>query len=269
MKNILSNSKLTITVLTENVAGGRFGAEHGLSYLIEHDNQKILFDTGHSDLFIRNAKMLGYNLDSDVDTVVLSHGHWDHGDGLQHISGKTLVTHPSSFIKRYRKTDHSYIGLSLKKEELERRFNLIVSKEPYRISDRIIFLGEITRINDFESQTTTFVVESGTPDFVPDDSAIAIKIGGELVVVTGCSHSGICNIVEYAMEVSGIRKVKAVVGGFHLKHNNLQTKKTIEYLRSLNIEHVHPSHCTELPAMAAFYDEFNIEQLKTGRVFTF
>ncbi len=272
MKNSHSNSKVTITVLTENAAGGHLGAEHGLSYLIEHDGQTILFDAGHSNLFLKNAEMLDIKLIQSVDAVVLSHGHWDHGDGLRFlwfIDDVPLITHPSSFIKRYRKTDHSYIGLAITKEEIEHNFNLITSKKPYNISDNIIFLGEIPRNNDFESKTTTFVDENGSPDFVPDDSAIAIKLDDELVVVTGCSHSGVCNIVEYAREVTGISKVKAVIGGFHLKHNNQQTKKTVEYFKSLNIEYLHPSHCTELPALAAFHDEFNIEQLKTGRVLTF
>jgi len=260
---------MKLTVLTENVAGGRLGAEHGLSYLIEHDSKTILFDTGYSDLFMKNAERLNVNLIQDANVVVLSHGHWDHGNGLRYLSEKTLITHPSSFIKRYRKTDMSYIGLALTQEEIESNFDLKTTVEPYRISEKIIFLGEIPRENDFESQTTTFVDENGVPDFVPDDSAMAFILNDELVVVTGCSHSGICNIVEYAREVTGIKKVKAVIGGFHLKHNNRQTKRTIEYFNSLNIQHLHPSHCTELPALAAFYDEFGIEQLKTGTVLTF
>jgi 7,8-dihydropterin-6-yl-methyl-4-(beta-D-ribofuranosyl)aminobenzene 5'-phosphate synthase len=260
---------MKLTVLTENVAGGRLGAEHGLSYLIEHDGKTILFDVGYSDLFLKNAEKLNINLIQDVDVVVLSHGHWDHGDGLRYLSGKILITHPISFIKRYRKTDMSYIGLALTKEEMEKSFDLKLSAEPYRISEQIIFLGEIPRKNDFESQSTTFVDENRVPDFVPDDSAMAFVLDDELVVVTGCSHSGICNIVEYAREITGINKVKAVIGGFHLKHNNLQTTRTIEYFNSLKIEHVHPSHCTELPALAAFYDEFRIKQLKTGTVLTF
>ena len=272
MKNNPSNNKVTLTVLTDNVAGGHFGAEHGLSYLIEYGGKAVLFDTGHSDLFLENAERLNIELIQNIDAIVLSHGHWDHGDGLRYIGftkDMLLITHPSSFIKRYRKTDHSYIGLAMTKEEVEQSFNLTTSKIPYYISDDIIFLGEIPRNNDFESQTTTFVEEDDSPDFVPDDSAIAIKLGGELVVVTGCSHSGVCNIVEYAREVSGVSKVKAVIGGFHLKHNNQQTKRTVEYFKSLNIEHLYPSHCTELPALSVFYDEFSIDQLKTGRVLTF
>ena len=260
---------MQLTVLTENVAGGYLGAEHGLSYLIEHDGKTILFDTGHTDLFIRNASRLNIDLEKNVDVIVLSHGHWDHGDGLRFITGKKLITHPASFIKRYRRADNSYIGLALGRNEIERKFDLTVSANPVRVSEKIIYLGGVPRNNDFEAKETTFTDESGKPDYVPDDSAMAFILDDEIVVVTGCSHSGICNITEYAREVTGVEKVKAVIGGFHLKRRDKQTLKTIEYFKSLKVEEFYPSHCTELPALAAFYDEFGIEQVKTGKRLVF
>jgi len=81
---------MKLTVLTENTASKNFLTEHGLSYLIEYNGKKILFDTGHSDVFLKNAKQLNINLD-EVETVVLSHGHWDHGNGLKHLKNKTLI----------------------------------------------------------------------------------------------------------------------------------------------------------------------------------
>ncbi len=260
---------MKLTVLTENVAGGRFLAEHGLSYLIEHDGKTVLFDTGHSSVFLKNSTLMGLTIMDTVDTIVLSHGHWDHGDGLQHISNKTLITHPNSFIKRFRKGSKQNIGLALSKSEIENKFNLIESETPYFITKDIIFLGEIPRINEFESQKTSFIDEQGNDDFVPDDTALAIIQNNELILITGCSHSGICNIAEYAKKISGKDKVKVIMGGFHLKDEGIQTQRTIAYLKQLNVEHVLPSHCTELPAMAAFYNEFGIQQVKTGQVFQF
>ncbi len=257
---------MKLTILTDNVAGGTFAAEHGLSYLLECDNQKILWDTGHSDVFMRNAEKLKINLDK-VETVVLSHGHWDHGNGLKYLKDKKLICHPGSFIKRYRKGGTENIGLDLTFKELGKKFNIVQAKDPYSVSDKIIFLGEIPRVNSFESKTTTFVDKNKNDDFLPDDSALAIIVEDELVVVSGCSHSGICNIIEYAKKVSGVGKVKAVFGGFHLKENNNQTKETINYFNINNIKTIHPSHCTELPALAAFYNEFKIKQVKTGMVY--
>ncbi|MBP8792198.1 MAG: MBL fold metallo-hydrolase [Lutibacter sp.] len=260
---------MKISVLTENCAGSVFLAEHGLSYLIEHEGERILFDAGHTDVFIKNAKKLGVDIQKDIDTVVLSHGHWDHGDGLQYIDNKTLITHPGSFIKRFRKKDNSSLGLKLSKSDIQQKFKLVLTDKPYYISDNIIFLGQIPRLTDFEAKSTNFIDELGEPDFILDDSAIVVIQNKELIIITACSHSGICNIIEYAMNVTGINFVKAVIGGFHLKENNLQTKQTIDFLKNKGIHKIYPSHCTELPALVAFYEEFHTEQLKTGMVLNF
>jgi 7,8-dihydropterin-6-yl-methyl-4-(beta-D-ribofuranosyl)aminobenzene 5'-phosphate synthase len=267
---VLNNKELMkITILTENVAGGKFLAEHGLSYLIEIDREKILFDTGHSDVFLKNAQKLGIDIENEVEKVVLSHGHWDHGDGLRFIENKKLITHPTAFSKRFGKSDRRPVGLSLSKEEIQEKFDLTETINHHQISTNLFFLGEIPRLNDFESQETSFEFENGDDDFVPDDSALVAVVNNELVVITGCSHSGICNISEQAKKITGILKIKAVIGGFHLKHQNRQTLETIEYFKNNNIEKLFPSHCTELPALSAFYDAFKIEQIKTGKEFYF
>lgn len=260
---------MNVTILTENVAGKECLAEHGISYLIEINGEKILFDTGHSDVFLKNAKKLGIDLHSEVDKVVLSHGHWDHGDGLQFISNKTLITHPSVFIKRFRKSDLSSVGLKLSKTDIQQKFSVIETTQPFQITEHLFFLGEIPRENNFEAQITSFVDDWGNADFVPDDSALAAVVNNQLVVITGCSHSGICNITEYAQKVTGISKIRTIIGGFHLKEQNRQTLQTIDYFKKKKVEMVLPSHCTELPALAAFYQVFPFQQVKTGSVFQF
>ncbi len=260
---------MKLTILTENVAGGRFQAEHGLSYLIEIDGEKILWDTGHSDVFLKNAKKLGINIHKTVDKVVLSHGHWDHGDGLQFLNNKALVAHPSAFIKRFRKNDHSAVGLTISKEKIQEKFNLIETTAPYKITKNLWFLGEIPRENNFEAQTTSFEKDGDIDDFIPDDSALAAVIKNELIVISGCSHSGICNITEYAKHVTGISSVNTIIGGFHLTLNNLQTQKTIAYLKNTEVKNVYPSHCTALPALVAFHQVFKFQQVKTGMIYEF
>lgn len=258
-----------MTILTENCAGGHFLAEHGLSYLVEMDDQKILFDTGHSDVFLKNARQMGIDIENEVKTVVLSHGHWDHGNGLRWLKNKKLFVHPGAFIRRFHKKDFSPVGLSFTKSEIISRFKLNESKAPVQLSEHLFFLGEIPRQNDFESQSTPFMDDLGNDDFIPDDSALAAVVNKRLVVITGCSHSGICNIVEQAKKVTGISEVLAVLGGFHLKEQNKQTRQTIAFLKANRIEQVYPSHCTELPALAAFYEAFKIRQLKTGMALEF
>ncbi|WP_321374078.1 MBL fold metallo-hydrolase [uncultured Draconibacterium sp.] len=260
---------LSIYILTDNTAGGQFLAEHGLSYLVEIDNEKILLDTGHSDVFLKNAERLNIDIENEVKTVVLSHGHWDHGNGLKFLSNKTLITHPASFVKRYRKADHTTVGLKLTRETIDEQFNLQESQSPIQLTKNLFFLGEIPRNNSFENQSTSFEFADGSDDFIPDDSALAAIIDNELVIITGCSHSGICNICEHAKKVTGVNKIKAVIGGFHLKRQDQQTLKTVEYFKQNKIAKLLPSHCTTLPALALFHSTFKTEQVKTGMEFRF
>lgn len=255
---------MKLTVLVDNVAGGQFQAEHGLSYLIEIDEQKILFDTGHSDLFLRNANKLGINIVEEVETIVLSHGHWDHGNGLIHLSNKKLITHPSAFSKRYRKSDHTPVGLNLEKEDLSQKFEIITTKEPLRITENLWFLGEIPRVTNFEAKNTSYLFENGEEDFIVDDSALVANTRNGLIVISGCAHSGICNICEYAKKVSGMNKVHAVIGGFHLKDQGEQSLKTLAYFEQNNIQRILPSHCTALPAKILFSGQFDFPEIKTG-----
>lgn len=260
---------MKLTVLNDNLAGKRFYAEHGLSFLIEAE-KKILFDVGYSDVFLKNAGNLHVYVD-DVDFVVLSHGHWDHGDGLKFLKNKKLrlICHPECFVKRYKKGNDKSVGLALTHDEVADGYDLILSKKPYSISENIIFLGEIPRVNHFEAKRTSFYKSRKVDDFVIDDSALAIISGKGLVVVTGCSHAGICNIIEYAKKVTGVEQVHAVVGGFHLSDDDDVTAKTVEYFKKVAIEKIYPTHCTELPALSKFYQEFKIKQIRSGDVIDF
>ncbi|HPT22012.1 MAG TPA: MBL fold metallo-hydrolase [Bacteroidales bacterium] len=258
-----------ISILTDNCAGSYTMAEHGLSYLIEYDGCCILFDTGQSDLFKTNAATMNINLENSVDLIVLSHGHFDHGNGLAFISGNRLLCHPGCFETRFSAKDHRYIGLNRTSDQLASSFNLITSESHYRISDLIYFLGEIPRNTDFESKTTTFVFNDRTPDFVMDDSALALILPEGLFVVTGCGHAGIVNTLEHARKVTGINSIYGIMGGFHLKEINPQLKETVKYLKENNVKNILPAHCTALPALSYFYSHFRISQVRTGDILTF
>ena len=247
---------MKFSVLSDAKAVDGYGSEHGLSFLIEVDQKKFLFDTGASDLYLRNAEKLGLDL-TELDAIVLSHGHFDHGDGLQYIREKPLVCHPDCFVKRYRKSGKGYLGLALSEAEIRERFDLQTSREPVQLSEHLFFLGEVPRENDFESQHTKYQLEDGSEDFIRDDSGLACISEGRLVVFSGCAHSGICNMVEHARKVTGVKQVHAVIGGFHLKMLDWQTKRTIVYLKELRVKRIYPSHCTQDPAlrrMAGLFD---------------
>jgi 7,8-dihydropterin-6-yl-methyl-4-(beta-D-ribofuranosyl)aminobenzene 5'-phosphate synthase len=262
------NSPMKISILVDNEPGTKTSAEHGLSYLIDFGGKRILFDTGQSDLFLRNAKIMKINIEN-IDMIILSHGHFDHGNGLGYLSDKTLICHPGCFVSRYRGTDLVFIGLKNSKTELSRNFNLITSAKPYEISEKIYFLGEIPRLTDFESRNTSFVFKNNIPDYVIDDSALAMILPQGLFVVTGCGHSGIVNTLEHARKVTSVKEIYGVIGGFHLKEVIHQTRQTIKYLDDNEVTHVIPSHCTGTPALEAFRDKFGSVQVRSGDILEF
>ena len=261
--------ELKITVLNDNTAGKNTTAEYGLSYLVETERQAYLFDPGPSDIALRNAQILEIDLDRRIESIVLTHGHWDHGNGLEYFYNKKLIAHPNSFTVRYNKENGDYNGLPLTKEEAGEIFELHMSQKPIEVIKNHLFLGEIPRANDFEAKTASTVDASGHDDFISDDSALAVNTEKGLVVITGCSHSGICNIIAYAKEVTRESKVHAVIGGFHLRKDDEVLKKTIAWLKREDIDLLYPSHCTALPALAKMYEAFGIKQVLTGDIFMF
>lgn len=251
-----------IHVLNDNVAGRWCRAEHGLSFLAEAD-ETVLFDTGSSELIADNAKIMGKNLDS-VSTIVLSHGHDDHTGGLMLFRNRRLICHPDTFLVRFRKSNHSPLGIRWTESEIRKNFDVTATKTPLKISEQIWFLGEIPRMNAFENQSTAFIKADGSDDFVMDDSGLAVITGKGLVVISGCAHSGICNMTAHAKRVTGLEKVHAVVGGFHLQNDDAITHQTIEWLHKSGVEQVIPSHCTALPAQAVIFRQYKFIQVKSG-----
>jgi len=254
---------MRITVLNDEKPG-KCPAEHGLSFLVE-DGEKILFDVGPSDIFARNAATLGIDL-GEVGAIALSHGHWDHTNGLKFIKGKKLICHPDCFARRFRKNDKEYNGVPITLEEAKKQFHLALTTKPYKLGESILFLGEIPRLNDFEAKTTEFYLEGGTDDFILGDSALAIKTKNGLVVIAGCSHAGICNIIEYAKKASGMGKVYAVIGGFHLLENNESARRTIEYLKKEKIAKIYPSHCVCDAAIGEMGKSLNVIRIRSGDI---
>jgi 7,8-dihydropterin-6-yl-methyl-4-(beta-D-ribofuranosyl)aminobenzene 5'-phosphate synthase len=261
-RSIKQLNQLKINILNDNTAGRWCRAEHGLSFLIEAD-RKVLFDTSSSDMIAYNAEILNIDL-QQIDTIVLSHGHDDHTGGLMLFEGQQLICHPDAFLKRYRKSNRSELGIKWTEAEIRLRFNLKTSREPVQLSDQIYFLGEIPRLTDFESKQTAFRKDDGTDDFVMDDSGLAIVTSNGLVLISGCAHSGICNMTLQAMKVTGIKKVHAIIGGFHLQSNDAITQKTIDWMKLMKVEQLIPSHCTSFQAQTAISKSFPFLPVKSG-----
>ena len=262
---------MRITVLADDRTGNNLClTEHGLSLLIEHEEAEILLDFGQSDKFMRNAISLGIELGS-VDIAVLSHGHYDHADGLKYINNKKIFCHPECFLKRYSRSDGTYDGMALGEAELREYNELILSQESCEIQPGTFFLTGIPRHFDFESKDLPTVLEDGSVDKLFDDGGIAINTAQGIVVITGCAHSGICNTVEHAKSVCNNDTVYAVVGGFHLRQVDENLNQVIRYLKSLRVQHLLTGHCTCDNACEImkrqFANEVNFQVLGAGKVF--
>lgn len=256
--------KLKVLADNNTIIDRYYLGEPGLSFLLETDGGKILFDMGYSDVFIRNAFKMGESL-RDIDQVVFSHGHVDHtwgldpyirlmsewsGEGLSY--GRPVLTaHDELFLSR-RYGDLREIGALVSREKTARHFDLRLTRNPFELSENLWYLGQIERRHPFEGTLAIGeVFRNGVwePDRMIDDTALAYKSPKGLVVVTGCSHAGICNIIDQAVAVTGEERILDVVGGFHLMEpGSPQVERTGRYFKEKGIGAIHPCHCTCLEA---------------------
>jgi len=198
--------------------------EHGLSMFIEADNKKILFDTGATDLFLENAKVMQVDL-KKIDIVALSHHHYDHTGGLKYLHGDFKVVEGPG--------------------------------EPVWLTERLVFLGTIDRVFTFD-----FDNEYGD---LLDDSALAYISSDGLVIITGCSHSGICNIVEYAKKITNESRVVDILGGLHLvEPSQDRLNETIKYLQGLSLNKLHPGHCSDFQSKIAMAKKLPVKDYGVG-----
>ena len=245
--------------------------EFGLSQFIEVDGKTILFDAGMTDLYIKNADGMSIDL-SGIDYIALSHGHNDHGNGLIYFPcHKPLILHPDCFIKRY--CEQEYAGLSFEEKDIADRFEIVKTKVAYQIIDNAWFLGEIPRETNFELNNDKFKTQDGSTDLLLDDTGIVIKTSEGLVILSGCAHSGICNIIEYAKQIAGESIVHTVIGGFHLGFGGSgideKAKRTIEYFADNGIQNAYLGHCTSDDVILAFKNELtncHVKMLSVGTV---
>jgi len=281
------STRLTLTVLVDNttLTDHDFCGEAGLSFLLETAGKKILFDTGLSGLFLTNAEKMGIVL-QDPDVLVLSHGHIDHTGGLaalaRHLAHATaegspprvpqLIAHPRCFWQKEK--DGRKNGSAVSEEEARRQFPVNLSDIPVWITDDLVFLGEIPRrfaFDEGDPGKRTIHCPDGNiePDYLLDDSALAFRSPEGLVIITGCSHAGICNITEYAREVCGERKVRDIIGGLHMfSPEPGRMNKTGTYLGGLSLEALHACHCTSLMAKIALAGKCPVQETCVGMKFS-
>lgn len=261
--------KFTITTLIENSKGEHLGLinEHGISFLIEVNDKKILFDTGQSGDFIKNANTLDKTLD-DIDIVVLSHGHYDHTGGFRTLvetitSNFKLYVHNDAFVKKYSHDNahYKFLGNSFTKDYIKEK-NIeahYVTEDMLEIDKGIYLITNFERTTPFEKTNPRFYLENDTehiPDDFHDEIMLAIDTDDGLVVILGCSHPGVINMLNTLMKRTG-KKINTIIGGTHLvRADDERIKDTIANFRAMNIEKLGISHCTGENAMNQLKESF-------------
>lgn len=256
---------LTITVLVENTAGtGDVLGEHGLSFWLETPDYRVLFDCGQGKVLLHNAGVMGVDL-NHIDALAVSHGHYDHTGGLRAVlelcPQAPVYAHSSVFQPRFATTKLGRVRSvgttlhSLGRSDLE----LITVAEPTEVCDGLILAVEVPRITDFEDTGKRFFLDHSCtkPDPFLDDAALFFRSPEGVVVLTGCAHSGIVNIMNLVAELTDEEKFYCVMGGMHLiDASQERIKRTVEELRKRDVQRIGLGHCTGINAITKFWEAF-------------
>ncbi len=252
--------KARLTILCENSVGVPFDVigEHGFACFIETSEGNYLFDTGQGYGIVQNSLSLKKDLRS-VEAVMISHGHYDHTGGLPAVLKQRgpvdVFGHKEMFVRRIWTKGEMVrdIGIPFRRQYLESlgaRFRL--GTELVEVGPGVYLTGEVPRKNDFEKgdPNMTMIADDGgriQPDPLNDDLSLLIETDKGLVVVLGCAHAGMINILNYAVEQLGKERIFAVIGGTHLGFSSeRQFEETLKVIDDYQIERIGVSHCTGL-----------------------
>jgi len=241
-----------IVDIVDNRAGDGLVAEHGLSLLIEHAAERILFDTGAGAALVPNAHALGVDL-NQVTHVVLSHSHYDHTGGLAAFRPTCPICvgggiEVPSFSRQPEKPIHA-LGMSAESLSVLSSGKVMTTSGVASVSEGVRLFGPIPRTDSLEHVRGFYYDEECTrPSRVTEEQALLTDDG---VLVTGCCHAGIVNTVEYVRSLAPEIRIRAIVGGLHLCWaSEDQIVRVAEYLNRMGLEQLVLLHCTGEAASA-------------------
>lgn len=255
---------MILTILCENSVARPFGllGEHGFACFLETPHGNYLFDTGQGQSLIPNAQQLNKDLRS-IKALLISHGHYDHTGGMASVLNLcdpvAVYGHPDMFSTRYWEIEgqRRYLGIHFRRDYLESLGAIFhLNRELVEIGPDVYLSGEIPRRSTFEKGDTQQLAitsdgETVCPDPVADDLSMVVRSAKGLILVVGCAHAGLVNIIDYVAERFPGETIYAVIGGTHLGFaGEEQFEQTLKTLDRLGIEKIGVSHCTGLKMAA-------------------
>ena len=290
MEKLAPLDNLRITVLAEDsvLYESPYLGQHGVSFLLEgtkhSDITRVLVDVGqNSQALLSNMRIMNI-FPSAIDMIVLTHCHYDHTKGvvnmLREIGKRNVrvIAHPDIFRPNFViDTYFRHVGIVPEdsKDNIEKAGGkLLLTRDPLVIMPGIMTTGQVKRQTGFEEVVIKLkTIEHGRikDDQMLDDISVVASVKEKgLVIVTGCSHAGIVNIVKQAVEITRCDKIEGIVGGLHLVDApEARIKRTVDELAKLNISWIYAGHCTGFKAQVEFYLTFSerFSPLHTGMQF--
>jgi 7,8-dihydropterin-6-yl-methyl-4-(beta-D-ribofuranosyl)aminobenzene 5'-phosphate synthase len=258
-----------ITILVDNNAkpGTDLVREHGFSALIARGQERVLFDTGQGPALTRNSVSLGIDL-ATLDCIVLSHGHYDHTGGLLHVvrlnPGIRVIAHPAVFSAHMALNDDEEMPRNIGSPHSQKTlahfgavFDLLTGFR--EILPRVWFTGEVPRgiCPNSDRRLLRALGKALVPDDIIDDASLILDTSFGTVLLLGCAHAGVRNILEHVRKHLGINRIHAVIGGTHLGLSpEAETDAVIQALQSFDVEIIVGCHCTGAGPSAVLASRF-------------
>lgn len=257
--------KLKITILSTMLADGQELGEWGFAALVEVDGHRILFDTGaHNDVVLKNVRSLNLDL-STVPEVILSHSHSDHVGGFMTLRESVMAKTPGALARTHVGEGIFYPRASLRpdvednqmlriKADYEKTGGVFISHDkPVQLYPGVWLTGPVPRkypernwSGSGKVSTPAGVVE----DNLPEDMALIFDTEQGLVVLTGCGHAGVVNIIDYARSIVRPARVHALIGGIHLFNAKEETLQwTTGKLKEFGVDNLLGAHCTGIETL--------------------